>query len=190
MPGSYESGRGLALSTSHAGGPTPRGHSGAQVSEGRDVGNASVRKAIRGIHKGARWNGDWGQRGRDDGVGSVADIVQLPDAEISTDNAASSSFIPNHYILEQHPTRQRVRRNYAPDDGACINEADVYEPNHEASFGPPRTRRVSRRSTPGILCSMCGRVSAGLALLILWRRYEEREAKWTFDVEELLLARL
>jgi FAD/FMN-containing dehydrogenase len=28
----------------------------------------------------------------------------------------------------------QVLREYAPDSGAYINEADVYEPNHEASF--------------------------------------------------------
>ncbi|KAH9970395.1 hypothetical protein BGW80DRAFT_576236 [Lactifluus volemus] len=44
-------------------------------------------------------NGGMGIRdsgGQDDSVGSVADIVQLPDAEINTD-------IPNHYILEAAP---------------------------------------------------------------------------------------
>jgi Berberine and berberine like len=28
----------------------------------------------------------------------------------------------------------QVLRDYAPDGGAYINEADVYEPDHEASF--------------------------------------------------------
>ncbi|KAH9970049.1 hypothetical protein BGW80DRAFT_1254217 [Lactifluus volemus] len=38
-----------------------------------------------------RWNGDWGQRGQDDSVGSVADIHRQRD------------FIPNHYTLEATP---------------------------------------------------------------------------------------
>jgi hypothetical protein len=42
---------------------------------------------------------------QDDSVGSVADIVQLPDAEISTDNATSS---PTTTSSRQHPTLQRV----------------------------------------------------------------------------------
>jgi hypothetical protein len=62
----------------------------------------------------------------------------------------------------------QVLRDYAPDDGTYINEADVYEPDHEESFwGTANVARLKdiKGSMTRIMCSRCSRVSAGLALM-------------------------